>query len=247
MHITRRYTHKHNGPVFPAGLSAFALLPHHLHTNTFCRGPGTNTRHSTFHYRTLIIVGVRGGLRACGEREGEEERKEGVNKREGESGRMTGSFISPRPENPFRTRTRSIEDISQTSASSLVHRHCSPRPAPLPFLFLHTSTAYPTSFVSSPSRIIAMKPFQEVSGSEAHHRFPACATGITQVGLTPGLSVSLLHREQPVSGDNADRRSAAERKRQNKGSGGEGVCCWGRRVCQGNAPVACTNKHYLES
>lgn len=45
------------GPVLPAGLSAFSLQPRHLHTNTVCQSLGTNTRHSTFHYRALIIEG----------------------------------------------------------------------------------------------------------------------------------------------------------------------------------------------
>ena len=89
-HIPARTRYTPRGPVFPAGLSAFSLLPRHLHTNTVCRGPGTNTRHSTFHYWALII----GGWEAAGEPEerGRERKmeKEGGSEQDRGSDRVEG-------------------------------------------------------------------------------------------------------------------------------------------------------------
>lgn len=147
IHITCRRTQTRtqkqytpHGPVFPAGLSAFSLLPRHLHTNTVCRGPGTNTRHSTFHYWALIIEGREvAGEPVEREREGgrwRSRKKEGVSETEGEiEWRDDRLFYFPLPENPFRTRARSIEDISQTSTGSLKYRQCpcSPHPPVHPF------------------------------------------------------------------------------------------------------------------
>lgn len=154
MHITSRHTHTHtetmHRPVLPAGLSAFSLLPRHLHTNTVCWGPGTNTSHSTFHYWALIIVGTRGRRRTCGEGEGPEDgerRRELTRRRERWRGGMTGSLISP----SVKTHLGAVHAQLKSSLRHLLsntRRPCSPHP---PGHLSSSSAPSVTPHPSSPS------------------------------------------------------------------------------------------------
>lgn len=205
-HTHTRTQCAHLGPVLPAGLSAFSLLPHHLHTNTVCWGLGTNTRHSTFHYWALIIVGwevagepMKRGRERKPEREGGSEQDRGRERVEG----WQAVLFSP-PENPFRAHARSIEDISQTSTGSLKYRHCrcSPPSHPFPFClplrFLHHPLppqvqCSSTSFISPPHLFYNWKKVsQKMYCAKAHHWFTASATGITQVRSTQGFCLVAL-------------------------------------------------------
>lgn len=120
-HTQKQY--RPRGPVSPTGLSAFSLLPRHLHTNTVCWGPGTNTRHSTFHYCSLIIVGREAaGERLERRREGAEDRERGRGRLARQSGGMAASFISRPPS--LKTHLGPVHAQLKTS---LRHQRAAPR------------------------------------------------------------------------------------------------------------------------
>lgn len=200
---TLHLVHTHNTrPVVwspPAGLSAFSLLPHHLHTNTVCWGPGTNMRHSTFHYWALIIGGwevagepaERDGKRKV-EREGAVERDRG---RDGVEGWQPLLFPPSLKTHlgpvcaQLKTSLRHLL-LSQTQTLSLF--------TSIPPLCLFSSTPPPplipsvqrstTLFVRPPRSPCKLERilFGKGEVSRPLHRSSARATGIAQVGSTWG-------------------------------------------------------------
>lgn len=165
--------------------------PRHQYETLHISLPGPNNR------------GMRGGWRARGEG-----RKEGVSKTEGAiEWRDDRLFYFPLPEKPFRTRARSIEDISQTSTGSLKYRHCRcPPHTHLPPIYpiALSLPRLPPSTPSSPSLLHLIpqllahnwkeSPLVNRDAARPRHRFPAGATGISQVRSAQGFCLVALAR-----------------------------------------------------
>lgn len=210
------HTHTHTrtqytplGPVLPAGLSAFSLLPHHLHTNTVCWGRGTNTRHSTFHYWALIIVGWGewGWLESPMDRgrEGETER-EARSERDRRRDRMEGwqallSLSVKTHLGPMHAQLKtSLRHLLALSNTDIVVVH--PHPFPFPFLFSSASsfTPFPPQSSAPPPHssaqpgccIIGKKPQKMHCARRTHRWFTAGTIGITQVRSTQGFCLAAL-------------------------------------------------------
>lgn len=167
-HIHTQTKHEPRGPVFPAGLRAFSLLSHHLHTNIVCWGPGTNMRHSTFHYWALII----GGWEVAGEpveKGGDKEiEKEEGSKQDTGRDRVENDilFYFHHPQNPFWTHACTIEDIFQMQTWSVLTPSCHfafalPLFPPSSPFFPHSCTLF-NSLARPAWHITAKKPFWKV-------------------------------------------------------------------------------------
>lgn len=157
-------THTPQGPVFAASLSAFSLHSHHLHTNTFCGGPGTNTKTLHISLPGLNNGGMRGSSRACKE-------SEGGRWTERQSGGRQGLLFPP----SLKTHLGPVHAQLKTS-----FRH------PLPLLLLHPLLLYLIRQPPPPGRQ-GRELFWEVSGVESLCWFPARATRSAQVSGAPAL------------------------------------------------------------